>query len=153
MAKHIKPFPPGFHPITWRNAIGTGLLAIALAATLILLAGCEILPSSRAPASYGTGPMAIKYLQHSTTATRGIVVIEVAGFTQEAYHLSVQTKSRSQSNGPGAWFVPYGKLTTIEVMFRRDQSGAPDVVTIMLENDFDELAPEYSRAVIEVTYQ
>ncbi len=118
-----------------------------------LFAGCEILPSSKPLASYGTGPMAIEYLQHSTTATRGIVVIEVAGFTRGAYHLWVQTRSRSQTNGPGAWLTPSGSVTTVEVLFVRDRSGAPDVVTIVIQNDFDAMAPEYSRAVIEVSYQ
>ena len=117
------------------------------------LAGCEILPSSNQPATYGSGPMAIEYLQHDTTPSWGIVDINVTGFTRGAYRIWVSTKSRSQRNGSGAWFVPSGSLTPVEVTFKRDRSGAPDVVTIMLENDFDEAAPEYSRAVIEVLYQ
>lgn len=126
---------------------------IIVAGFMFLAAGCEILPSSKQPASYGSGPMSIEYLQHSTTPSWGIVDINVSGFTRGAYHLWVKTESRSQTNGLGSWFVPSGSLTPVEVLFKRDRSGAPDLVTIVIENDFDATAPEYSRAVLEVTYQ
>ena len=141
MFKEIKGYWIGY---VW------GLMVVGM---MFLAAGCEILPSSKPPASYGSGPMAIEYLQHHITATRGIVDVNVSGFTRGAYHLWVQTRSRSQTNGPGSWVTPSGSVTTGEIKFRRDKSGAPDVVTIMLENDFNEGDPEYSRAVIEVSYQ
>lgn len=136
--------------IYWGFLLGLGLV---VGIAILFFASCEILPSANSPESFGFGPMSIQYVHHRTTVARGVVDVSITGFTQGAYRLWVQTGSLSQINSPGQWFVPSGDSTPIEVRFSRDKSGATDTVTIMVENDFDETASEYSRATIEVSYQ
>ena len=146
MDKEVRPE----QGIYWGMSIGM-FFGLVVGIAILLFISCEILPSGKPPSSFGS--MSIEYLQHRTTATRGIVDVNVAGFTLNAYRLWVQTASHSQVNGPGPWFVPSGRLTPVEVRFSRNKTGAPDTVTIMVENDFDKTDSEYSWATIEVSYQ
>ncbi len=145
-----------FYWRAWIHGWIWGANVIGAAMLVYFLFGCaspEILGSSKKPDTFSTGPMAVEYLNHSTTASWGIVNVVASGFTREAYRLWVSTDSRSQERGSGVWLVPSGDTTPIEVTFTRDKSGAEDRVMILIENDFEERDPEYSRATVEVRYQ
>lgn len=121
----------------------------------VIFAGCNwdgFLGGDVDSGPYGQGEIDVKLLSTRDARNVTFLSIEVEGFTQRVYWIDIVTANGSKSHGRSSIWAT-GDATAFEVAFNRDLSGQPDMVMLIVRNDFDPDDKQFSEKIFEYQYQ